>query len=116
MNSSVKVKLKPKPAVIGLPRNIQIEYCGKIDKEKFFVVWRPKKDDWDYKDLHLAVGPVDNLKSIRIGKVERFLDGGSTFIYTAIGKFFFAPWGKHEGGFEGQPFLEFYYSAYDDVY
>lgn len=112
----MNIRLKPKPKVTGLPRDMQIEYFGKIDKEKFFVIWRPKKNNWGYKDFLLRVGSADKLKSVKIKKVERLPDGGSTFFYTTIGKFFFAPWGEHEGDFKGKSFSKFYYSAYDDIY
>lgn len=70
-------------AIAGMParftREVELEYHARIAADQEVVVVRPR-DDWDYEDFRLFLGPPEGLAERRVYEVVRFSDGGSTTI------------------------------------
>jgi hypothetical protein len=82
------MKIIMKPGIEGIDPSQELEYFGKLDDLTFFVVIRPK-EDWNYSDFKLKIGKQDDLKEIKVNNVERYRDGGTTVMHTAVGRFYF---------------------------
>ncbi len=89
---SSQVVVSQSPVVSGLPSDFFIEYFGKVKASgRWFVVVRPEKD-WDYDDFVVLMNDgmsVGCFKSLKVGNVVRYRDGGTTEIETDAGNFFF---------------------------
>lgn len=83
--------------VLGLPENYQLEYFGKIDKEIYFVIYRPKSGTWE--DFQARIGSANDLKKVEVITVIRF-PHGNTLVETQAGTFYFAWPLKKESKFE----------------
>ncbi len=85
-----KVNIVNRPCVTGLPETIYVEYFGKLQEGQEFIIFRPK-DNWDYDSFVCLVRPHGflNFQQVKITKVVRYRDGGTTTVETELGKFYF---------------------------
>ena len=64
-----------------------LDYLGKIDKDTWFVVYRPEQDgEWD--TFRVSIGSRDNLKEVEVTGGMRY-GNGTTIVNTVKGTFFF---------------------------
>lgn len=77
-----KVEFKP------LPKEQRPEYLAQLPNGEYLYVSSPK---YDYQDegFKAYLGTAGNMRELKISEVERFRDGGTTFIHTDAGLFFF---------------------------
>lgn len=87
MLDASKVTIELEPTVKGLPDSFVVEYFGKI-KELYFIIARPR-DNWGYDDFVVLMSNGLSTESIKIIKVTRYRDGGTTNIQTEKGDFYF---------------------------
>jgi len=60
-------------------REVELEYYARIDADAHVIIVRPR-DDWDYDDFRLFLGPTSELTEREVHQVQRARDGGSTTI------------------------------------
>lgn len=80
--------LKEKIELIQLPKGHETEYFGLLDDENYFLIHRPK-EGWDYSSFIAEIGPFEDMAETQVFKVVRYRDGGTTYIDTAKGMFYF---------------------------
>lgn len=77
------IEVVPNDTVDGMDasfvREVELEYHARIEADEEVVVVRPR-DDWDYDDFRVFIGPADTMAEHRVYEVLRALDGGSTTI------------------------------------
>lgn len=81
------MRIIQKPAVDGLPENRVVVFFGKIDKQTFFIIHRPKKN-WDYSSFRVCIGPAYNIQETEMTEIMKYPSGSIT-IGTVAGRFFF---------------------------
>lgn len=69
--------------VAGLPENSIVEFFGKIDKERFFVIFSLESGE-----KKCYVGLAEKLEEARVNRFAKH-GSGDTTVETAAGKFFF---------------------------
>lgn len=69
--------------IAGLPENSIVEFFGKLDKERFFVIFSLESGE---KKSYL--GPADALEEVRINRFAKH-GSGDTTVETEVGRFFF---------------------------
>lgn len=102
MTAEKPKKVKTSSKNKRFPKGYVVEYMGTIDEKNIFIIWRPIK--LGYKKFVVKLGSVDNLKGVKIiEEVLRCRDGGTTFITTERGKFYFpSPLKKEHSTFNGK--------------
>ena len=78
---------KGEPQVRGLAKGDELQYFGKVNAKKYFVIYQPKSAE-PY-DFVVLIGPIGNLKPVKLIEADRMRDGGTTTVETAAGTFFF---------------------------
>lgn len=93
--------------VNGLPAEMEVEYSGQIDAKTFFVIYRPK-EDWNYADFRVLIGRSHDLREVKMLSTERMRDGGTTFVETQTGNFYFPAFQRNKGTFNDRPLRNVY--------
>jgi hypothetical protein len=75
----------------NVPSGCHLEYSGQIDGVTFFVIYSLDADDFEhfYDNWIAKIGPNNKLQEVKVRNVERFRDGGTTIVETAMGIFYF---------------------------
>jgi hypothetical protein len=95
------VKIEARMTVVGVPKEMYVEYFGVTADGVDFVIMRPEKD-WDYNSFVCLMGSP--LASVKIHQVTRYRDGGTTDVKTERGNFHFpSPFENQVPTFDGKP-------------
>lgn len=104
------IRIEERPCVIGLPTHHYVEYFGVMPDGTQFIIHRPR-DDWKYTDFQCLLKPEKQggFLSVRVVKVTRYRDGGTTDIELDHGAFHFPSPFTHDepDTFDGQPITVF---------
>lgn len=98
--------------VEGVPQKFSVGYFGRIDEKTYYVILALTRDNPVpyYKGFRAFVGPAEKLREIKVKNVERYRDGGTTYVETTAGSFYF-PRGlrglEEKPTFRGEPIEEF---------
>jgi len=86
-----KIKIRDLPSVVGLPSDATLEYYGYIPDlfetvptNASFIIFRPT-ENWEYNQFICVM----NGELLKINKVVRYRDGGTTEVHTDLGTFNF---------------------------
>ncbi|MBI4837434.1 MAG: hypothetical protein HY813_03480 [Candidatus Portnoybacteria bacterium] len=69
--------------IAGLPDNCIVKFFGKIDKERFFIIFSLESGE-----KRAYIGLADALAEVGVNRFTRH-GSGDTTVETAVGKFFF---------------------------
>ena len=69
--------------VAGLPENSIVEFLGKVDKERFFIIFSLGSGE-----KKCYVGPAEGLEEVCVNRFAKH-GSGDTTVETEVGKFFF---------------------------
>lgn len=105
----LRARIELLPTVVGLPAHMYVEYFGKLQDGREFIIYRPRAQ-WEYKDFRCLIERGSVFVLHEIIKTTRYRDGGTTDIEIAEGTFHFpTPFKPEETNtFNGQALMRYW--------